>query len=192
MPQNLITVAEYKTYVGINSNTQDDAIALLVPKVSELVKNLCRRTFLDFVDEAKVQSFKTSVNNRILLEETPVLEVSSVEYSTDYGKTFTTLVEFQDYVVDKDLDSIELIASPYLNANRINSFKITYTAGYETLPSDLKLAVLDLVQYYLRNDAALHSKKAVGANSVQIEYITNTALPAHIRRVLDLHTSVYA
>jgi hypothetical protein len=73
----------------------------------------------------------------------------------------------------------------------VNGYKVVYTAGYETLPEDLKLAVLDLVTYYLKNDAAIHSAKAPGTNSVQIEYISTTNLPAHIKRVLDLYTMNY-
>ena len=49
----------------------------------------------------------------------------------------------------------------------------------------------DLINYYVRNDSAIHSQKAVGANAVQIEYITSTSLPAHIKRVLDQYTAYY-
>lgn len=191
MANDLITLAEYKTYAGINSTNQDTAIKNLIPQVSKLAKELCGRTFLDYVDEYKTQVFKGSVNNRILLNETPLLQVASVEFSEDYGKTYKTLTEFTEYVVDKENDAVELIAYPYVNYWKVNSFRVTYNAGYEEVPADLKLALADLVTYYLRNDSAIHSNKGIGANSVQIEYVTNTGLPAHIRRVLDQHTAFY-
>ena len=191
MAINLITAAEYKAYAGINSTNQDAALAILVPKVSDLIKNTCRRTFLDYVDEYKVDISKGSVNNRILLQETPILQVATVEFSDDYGKTYTELVEFEDFVVDVQADAVELIAYPYIDYKKVNAFKVTYTAGYTELPTDLKLAVFDLIQYYLRNDAAVHSGRSSGASTVQIEYIINNNLPAHIRRVLDLHTAFY-
>ena len=53
------------------------------------------------------------------------------------------------------------------------------------------MAVLDLVTYYRRHDAAIHSSKNPGSNTVQIEYISTTSLPAHIRRVLDLYKADY-
>ena len=189
MANDLITLAEYKTYAGISSTNQDTAIKNLIPQVSKLAKELCRRTFLDYVDDYKTEVVKGGVNNRILLHETPILQVASVEFSEDYGKTYTTLTEFEDYVVDQDADTVELIASQYANYWKVNAFKVTYNAGYEELPSDLKLALADLITYYLRNEPAIHSGKAVGANTVQIEYVTNTGLPAHIRRVLDQHTA---
>ena len=72
-------------------------------------------------------------------------------------------------------------------AKAINGYKVTYYAGYATIPEDLKIAVLDLVTYYLKNDGSVHSPKAPGTNSVQIEYITSTALPAHIARILNIY-----
>lgn len=190
MGLSLVTKAEYKAYAGITSTTQDALIDSLIIKVSAMVKKLCRRTFVDYVNDSKVQinngGFKT-----IILDEFPVLAVQSVEQSLDYGATYTTLVEYTDYALDTTDDTlvcVPLDAFPRLT----NGYKITYTAGYEELPDDLKLAVLDLITYYIRHDMAVQSNKAPGTNSVQIEYVTTTNLPAHIKRVLDQHTANYA
>jgi len=191
MANNLITLAEYKAYIGISSTNQDSVINTLIPQVSALVKNICRRTFLDFVTDFKVEISKGSPSNRILLYETPILQISTVEFSDDYGATYTALTEFTDFVVDTDSDVVEIIATPYVNYIKTNAFRITYNAGYDEVPSDLKLAVADLINYYIRNDSAVHSQKAVGANTVQIEYITTTNLPAHIKRVLDQYSAFY-
>ena len=190
MTPDLVTVAEYKAYAGISSTTQDIAIGIIIGKVSHLVKNICRRTFLDYVDEYKVDVFPGGTG-RLLLPETPVLNVARVEFSDNYGKDYVDLVEFEDYVVDQQQDAVEIIAYALREYRRVNAFRVTYTAGYDSIPEDLKLAVFDLVGYYIRNDAAIHSHKTIGANTVQIEYITNTSLPAHIKRVLDLHTAYY-
>lgn len=191
MANDLITLSEYKNYANISSTNQDASIKNLIPQVSNLVKLICRRTFNDFVDDYKVQIFKGGVNNRILLEETPVMQVASVEFSDNFGKTYSPLVEFDDYVVDVEASAIELLSYPYAEYFKTNAFRVSYTAGYEEIPVDLKLAVADLISYYIRNDSSIHSHKAIGSNTVQIEYITNTSLPAHIRRVLDLHTAYY-
>lgn len=190
MTPDLVTVAEYKAYAGISSTTQDTAIGIVIGKVSHLVKNICRRTFLDYVDEYKTDVFPGGTG-RLLLPETPILNVASVEFSDNYGKDYVELIEFEDYVVDQQQDAVEIIAYALREYRRVNAFRVTYTAGYESIPEDLKLAVFDLVGYYIRNDAAIHSHKTIGANTVQIEYITNTSLPAHIKRVLDLHTAYY-
>ena len=186
---DLVTLEEYKTYVGISSPNQDDSIQSIIPKVSQLVKTYCRRTFLDWVDETKTEVF--SGGDYLVLEEFPVLSVGGVEYSSDYGKTYTSLTEYDDWVLDVENQYIKPL-NPFNTFTRgINAYRVSYTAGYETLPGDLKLAVLDLITYYLKNDSAVHSAKAPGTNTVQIEYISTTNLPAHIKRVLDFYMSHY-
>lgn len=183
----LVTRSEYKNYVGITSPNSDATIDALIPKISEFVKTYCRRTFVDYVSDAKVETTNGGYGANIYLKEGPIIAVSSVDYSSDYGQTYTSLTEFVDYVVDIENDCITSLSSTGEFTKAINGYQITYTAGYETLPADLKLAIFDLITYYIKNDTAVHSPKAPGTNSVQIEYITSSALPAHIRRILDLY-----
>ena len=145
----LITKSEYKAYVGINSTNTDDLIDSLIPKVSSLVKTLCKRTFIDYVDSPKV------------------------EYSEGGSNT------------------IDLKEAPIIFPEATNGYRVTYIAGFLQVPEDLKLALFDLVTYYIKNDSSVHSNKAPGSNTVQIEYVINTGLPAHIRRVLDQYTMNY-
>lgn len=191
MGKNLITSAEFKAYAGISSTTQDAAINALIPKVSALVKSVCRTTFVDYLDDSLTETFKSSRNGILLLKELPVTTVSSVEFSEDYGLSYTTLVEFTDYVVDTETSQVELITVPYALYTKVNAFKVTYNAGYETLPEDLKLGIFDLMKYYLQHDVSVHSPKNIGSNTVQIEYINAAQIPAHIRRVLNLYSANY-
>lgn len=186
----LVTKAEYKAYAGITSTNQDVAIDILIPKVSNLVKTICRRTFIDYIDDPKVEYFEGGVSF-MPLSEYPILSVSSVEQSTDYGNTYTTLTQYTDYAFSKKSEQVVTISGEAF-PELVNGYRVTYTAGYEEIPEDLKLAVLDLIGYYIKNDMAIHSPKAPGTNSVQIEYVTTTNLPAHIKRVLDQYTANYA
>jgi len=187
MGANLITKAQYKTYAGITSTNQDAEIDLLIPRVSELVKTYCRRTFIDFYDEAKTETFEGGYGS-LILKESPVTQVISVQRSTDYGKTYTKLTKFDDWVQSGDF---VVSVNPRGFEPLVNGYKVSYFAGYETVPEDLQLAVLDLVTYYRKNDSAVHSTKAPGTNAVQIEYISTTSLPAHIKRVLDFYVADY-
>lgn len=191
MAKNLITVSEYKTYVGISSNNQDAIIETLITKVSELVKNICRRTFVDYIDDYKIDTSRGPVHNRIILNETPILQVAGVQFSEDYGNTYIDLIEFTDYVVDQDSDAIEIISYPYVEYSKVNAFKITYSAGYEVIPQDLKLAIMDIITYYMKNSSAVHSNRQTTPNTMQVEYISSTQFPAHIQRVLDLYKANY-
>ena len=210
----LVTRAEYKAYAGISSTTMDTAIDVLIPKVSELVKTICRRTFIDYVNDVKIE-YSEGGTRSIELVETPITQVISVEFSGDYGRSYDNLVEYEDYAVSKATNSIKPIGSafdlisfsnsninvgstpPYGSRNvpmfkeAINGYRVTYTGGYDSIPDDLKIAVLDLISYYMRNDSAVHSTKPINPNTMQIEYVSSTNLPAHIKRILDLYTVSY-
>jgi hypothetical protein len=184
MGANLITKAEYKAHVGITSTTDDAIIDSLIPKVSELVKSYCKQSFVDNIDEPLVEIFDGGVE--FSLSQFPLVGSPLVELSVDYGKTFTTLTEYTDYVV--------LTKSGYIKSTSalgftdyLNGYRVTYAAGYETLPLDLKMAVLDLVTFYRRNDSAIHSPKAPGTNTVQIEYSNKASFPGSISLVLDAY-----
>ena len=187
MATELVTLAEYKAYANITSPNQDAAIKNIIPKVSALAKNYCRRTFNDYVDESKVETF--TGGSYLLLSEYPVISISGVEQSSDYGKTYTTLTEFTDFVLDIEESTVKPLNSAKLFTPYINGYKVTYNAGYEEIPEDLKIAVMDLVTYYLKNDMAVKSQRDAGSNTVQIEYITKNTLPSHIARVFDLYVA---
>lgn len=188
MGANLITKAEYKAYADLKTPNHDAEIDALIPKVSEFVKTYCGRGFVDYVNDAKIDYFNGGYGH-LILKEWPVLAIQAVEYSADYGQTYTGISEFIDWVHD---DGYIVAIAPDGFKKQLRGYKVTYTAGYEALPEDLKLAIMDLVSYYRQNDAAVHSPKAPGTNSVQIEYISTTTLPAHIRRILDMYRSDYA
>lgn len=190
MGKNLVTKTEYKTYAGISSTNQDAEIDLLIPKVSELVKTYCRRTFIDGLDEMLVQKTNGGFD-KIILKESPVVQILSVEQSSDYGQTYTALTEFSDWVLDTEDNAVTSLSTQGF-VKLLNGYQVSYYAGYEAVPEDLKLAVLDLVTYYRKNDGSVHNNRTPGGGgSVQLEYIMNTNFPAHIKRVLDQYVADY-
>ena len=185
---NLITRAEYKAYANISSTNSDVEIDAIIPKVSQLVKTYCRRAFIDYIDEARTEVFDGGFGS-LLLKEGPVTQVISVQQSTDYGQTYVKLNKFIDWVQSGDY---VVAISPQGFMPLVNGYRVSYFAGYETVPEDLKLAVMDLITYYRKNDGSVHNNKSPGGGgSVQLEYIMNTNFPAHIKRILDLYVADY-
>ena len=185
---DLITLQEYKNYMGINGPTQDTEIGATIPKVSQLVKNYCRRTFVDYVDEDKVERF--SGGEFFLLSEFPVTQIVDVETSDDCGKTYVSMVEYETWAFDHEHETVVPIETDYF-AKKVNGYRVTYRGGYEVVPEDLKLAVLDLVTYYMKHEAAIHNTSILSGNSAQVQYITNPNFPTNIKRVLDLYVGNY-
>lgn len=203
---DLVTLNELKVYAGINSNTYDAQYTSLITKVSQFVRNMCNRTFIDWYTNPKTE-VQNGGSNYIYLYEAPIVQLVSFEISRDFGKTYTLATEFTDYVLDVEEDRIVAInnmnsldytlppfiatvqntpvspVSPYFRKHP-NGYRITYRAGYAAVPEDLKLAVMDLVLYYAKSDMAVKSPRSPGSNTTAIEYITTTNLPSHIRRVI--------
>jgi hypothetical protein len=186
---DLITKSEYKDYLGITTTNKDDEIELLIPKVSQLIKTYCRRTFIDHFDEEKIEYFDGGFN-RLLLKESPLVTVLKVSKSIDYGQTYTDLVKFTDWI--EDGDSVRGINDYKWFPEVIRGYKVNYFGGYEFVPEDLKLAALDLVEYYSKNNSAVHVNRDVTPNVTQIQYVASTNFPAHIKRVLDQYVADYA
>lgn len=186
MGKNLITRNEYKAYAGINGTAQDSIIDALIPRVSQLVKNYCRRTFVDYVDDARIDTFNGG-NPKFYLKEYPVISVVGVEYSSDYGQNYTDLVEYTDYVWNVEEDAIEYLPVDTDFPKLINGYRVSYYAGYEVIPDDLKLAVFDLLTYYMKSDSISHTTRTPSSSTMQLEYITSATFPVHIARVLNLY-----
>lgn len=185
---DLITLAEYKAYAGLNTPNQDTQISALIPGICQYVETYCNRKFKYYVDEPFTEVF-SGKNYPIQLKHHPIVQVLSVEESLDYGASYTGLDEFASWVLDKEEGTVVAPSGQF--ATGINRYAITYNYGFEVLPEDLKLAIFDLVKYYLRNDMAVHSNKAPGTSVVQLDYQTNASIPAHIRRILDLYRVDY-
>lgn len=181
---DLITLADYKIYAKIVSSEQDDRLNLLIPSVSKLIKNYCGRTFVDYAATATTE-YNSEGGFYIYTREQPIITVTSVESRSDPLSAYVTLTANIDYVVDLQLDYIYCLFSTEGFYTGPNATKITYKGGYTDVPEDLKLAVLDLVQFYMKGEAA--PRKSLNSNQISIEHVKSQDFPPHIKRVLELY-----
>jgi len=198
---NLITLDHYKTTEGIQSTKDDTRLELLINSVSQLVKTYCGNSIIDFYSTAVDGTYNNkkletiSINwasNIVQLTESPLVIVHSVVERDSLSSTYKTLTANEDYYVDLSTDSIYRTTSSGLAKNWENgpgSVKVEYNAGYASCPSDLKLAVVDLVTYYHKDEHK--ARQTIAGASIQNQGSTsqrnNVAFPDHIKRVLDLY-----
>lgn len=184
---NLITLAEYKEAEGISTPKEDLRLNHIIPSVSQLVKTYCGNSIIDYFSTSKVEEFSIDFSTNILqLTESPVNAVSSVEVRSDFESAYEAL-DSTEYYVNTSTDSVHRVRLNWPEG--FASVKITYTAGYSECPADLKLAVMDLVTYYLKDEHK--ERKTLAGASVQNQASSsqrnNVAFPDHIKRVLDLY-----
>ena len=190
---NLTTIADYKDAEGINNPKHDLRLETLVPAVSQLVKTYCGNSIIDFFSTNKEELFNINWDTYIVqLTESPVNALVSVSERPDQGSSYTLLNSGNnDFYLDKATDSVfRTNSTGFSNWKKgPGAVKIVYTAGYATTPSDLKLAVFDLITYYLQDEHK--ERKVLAGASIQNQATTsmrdNVAFPDHIKRVLDLY-----
>lgn len=187
MGLNLITLSEYKAHQGISSINSDVELNSLIVSVSEFVKNTCRRTFVDWVSEPKIEVFSGG-HQQLVLGESPIINILDVEKSEDYGQNWASMTQYSSWVLDEETGCIACTEPGGLFKKQINGYRVTYNAGYEVLPQDLKLAVIETVTYYLKYNGAVHNQISVSSTHPQMQYIALVNLPTNIRRILDLYT----
>tara|TARA_B100000497_G_scaffold59169_1_gene67362 strand:- start:1453 stop:2034 length:582 start_codon:yes stop_codon:yes gene_type:complete len=188
---DLVTLAEYKEAEGISSPKEDLRLATIVPAVSQLVKTYCSNSLIDYYSSNKVETFSMDWDTHIAqLTESPVNTIVSVEKRDSVSESYST-VPTTDYYLDKATDSVLYVTgSTYKNWPKgAGSIKVTYTAGYSACPADLKLAVFDLITYYLKDEHK--ERRTLAGASIQNAGSTSlrdsVAFPDHIKRVLDLY-----
>ena len=191
---DLVTLSDYKDAEGIGSPKEDLRISRIIPSVSELVKTYCANTFVDFVSSDKTEEFDIYWDTfAVQLTESPVISITSVQERSGYDQSYTTLTTgAYEFYLDKRTDSVIRTNESGARLNwkqGVGAVKVVYRAGYSSTPEDLKLAVFDLVTYYLKDEHK--ERRTLGGASIQNQSSTtqrdNVAFPDHIKRVLDLY-----
>jgi hypothetical protein len=192
---DLITVAQYKDAEGLRGEKDDDRLAVIVPQVSDLVKKYCGISFIDYYSTDKVETFSIDDNytTTIIVSESPLVTVDSVEERASYSGSYETLTTTDyEYYVDTESDAIirtNKEGNPIPFKRGVGAVKITYNAGYSATPEDLKLALFDLVNYYMKDEHK--ERRTLGGAQLQNQGTSgirdNSDFPDHIKRVLDLY-----
>jgi hypothetical protein len=190
---DLVTLIEYKAAEGINTPKNDEQLNKIIPSVSQLVKTYCANTFVDYYSTNKIDTINVDWDTHIVqLTESPVNTIVSVEERPNYGSSYLTLTTgAYEYYLDTITDSvIRTTNGTYKNWSRgPGAVRVTYTAGYASVPADLRLAVFDLITYYLKDEHK--ERRSIAGASIQNQASSsqrnNVAFPDHIKRVLDLY-----
>tara|TARA_B100001059_G_scaffold226925_1_gene256029 strand:+ start:1448 stop:2038 length:591 start_codon:yes stop_codon:yes gene_type:complete len=191
---DLITLQDYKTAEGITQPKDDARLNVLIPSVSQLVKTYCGNSFVDFHSSNKTETFDINWGTHVVqLTESPANTIVSVQERTSYNASYTTLTTTDhEFYLNTETDSVfrTLSSGGFKDwPQGVGAVKIVYTAGYSAVPSDLKLAVLDLITYYLKDEHK--QRQSIAGASIQNQgssgQSNNVGFPDHIKRVLDLY-----
>ena len=197
---DLVTLQQYKDFAGLQGVQNDARINTIIDQVSQLVKSYCSSTIIDYAATNKTEFFtvKDDLVDTIILEESPIIDVVSVEERTGQADAYVTLITENsnnsgkyEYVVNDDSDSITRTSDSGTKSwpKGPKSVKVVYKAGYVSTPDDLKLAVFDLIKYYLKDERKerMTIAGATVENQVSSSLSGNIGFPDHIKRILDMY-----
>ena len=197
---DLVTLQQYKDFSGLQGVQNDARLNVIIDNVSQLVKTYCGTTIIDYAGSDKTEYFNIADDyvDRIILSESPLISVSSVQERDDQASAYVTLITENsdssgkyEYVIDTDSDSIIRTNSTGTKywSKGIKSVKVVYRAGYTSTPEDLKLAVFDLIKYYMKDERKERMSIAGASveNPISTSLRNNIGFPDHIKRVLDMY-----
>jgi hypothetical protein len=188
----ILDLQTYKDFIGIKSDTKDTEYMRLIHAVNQYIPNYCNRNFTEYYSTAKVEYFDGTLCE-YYPEDFPIVSVTSLEYKSDEtsGVYDSSLTELSHFYVDTVNSRIVSTADQFIYTSYpINSMKLTYKAGYEVIPEELKLAAAHLVEYY--TEEGYVPRKSLAGASIDNVIIPDTSakLPPHIRIVLDHYRKV--
>ena len=128
----------------------------------------------------------TSGNNWAFTAERWTGECSNTSYTTQAtceaaGEYWTVS---RNYELDAENQEIMRMRLPFPSGTR--SVKLIYKGGYSSVPGDLRLAVYDLITYYLKKEAT-PAKSMPGSEikNVTKSQTLHSEFPPHIKRILE-------
>ena len=197
---NLVTLQQYKDFAGLQGVQTDSRLNTLIPQVTQVVKTYCGNSIVDYYSSAKTEYFDIadSLTSRVMLDESPLNAVTSVHEREDQAASYVALITENsdnsgkyEYIIDTRTDSIIRTNSTGTKnfPKGFKAVKVIYTAGYSATPEDLKLAVFDLIKYYLKDErkARMQIAGAMVENQSTSGISGNIGFPDHIKRILDFY-----
>ena len=152
-----VSVAEAKLYCKVQDTADDALFPVLITSARRMLE---KYTMTSFAQKTLHATWvETPKDNVIELPYGPIISVDKI-YRIDEEGTEEELVLNSDYYVMGDQDAIIKITSYWSSGMvYVNSIRVEYKAGYgnaatETLPQELKLAILKQVatDYELREN----------------------------------------
>lgn len=127
--------------------TLDDMVELFINAASQDIEDYCNRKFKS---QSHVEYHHGRHSNMILLDQFPVTSITELRIDAD--SVFTdpdTLIDSTSYALGDYKNTLILIDGSVFQKGYHN-IRVTYTAGFATIPSNLQMACLWFVMWYHR------------------------------------------
>jgi len=187
----IITVAEAKQYLpGLNasSSAEDTVIGVLVDAASTWIARYCGYPGkTPTVEDISYTRYLTPDDPEdLLLDVLPVVSITTIHDDPDRGYGAAHLVDSANYALldgDAGLVVTTETGTHSWSVGSKRAVKAVFTAGYATIPDDMKLACRMIVRasYDLRKRSGVVSETAAGGTQATFR---DEDVPQGVRRLL--------
>jgi hypothetical protein len=182
----LVILDDVKDVIGIDQaeSAHDEKLERMINAASWFCNNYTHRKLKS---RALTEYYNGDGTNTLLTNEYPITVLTSVydDLARAYGAD--TLIDSGDLVIVPDDLAYSIVYDGGAFLPGLRNLKVTYTAGYTTVPWDLQEAALELCAFYWDN----FENKLFGKMSVTLAdgsvHMETTKIPASVLRILDLY-----
>jgi len=165
----LIALDDVKESLGISDASKDNILTRYINYATDLIEKYCNnRRFKEttYTDE-EVNGSGTHYLN---LKHFPVTSITKLEYrtSSDYSASDFDQVDTSDYILESSDSGMIYFPRGFVRGTR--NYRVTYIAGYATIPHDLEEACGQLVSYLYKNAGKTEGIKSETLGRYSVTY----------------------
>ena len=142
---DLVTLDEVKDFYGKVGSTSkdDDLLEDIITRISNVIesyinKNILSRSYTEYYDGLGVSTLFT--------KQYPIISVDSIHEDTTWVWGSDSTVGEDDYRIHNDKNHVVFLTTL---GNGKQNIKIIYTAGYATVPNDIKqVCITEVIRVY--------------------------------------------
>lgn len=164
----LTTVADVKELLDIPSSdtSKDNLIIRKINQATIMIERYTGRRFAltTYTDE----EYNSTGTDQLVLRQRPIVSISSISSrDTSLNEADWDALDTEIFFQDNDSGIVRLLFSTF---GRWNRYKVTYSAGYTTIPEDIAEAAAMLAAYLLENGTSGTAVKSKSEGQRRIEY----------------------
>jgi len=180
----LTSVSNVKSFLDISNTSDDTLIQNIIYRVTDQIQSYCRR---DFFSTEYTEYYDGDGSKTLIVNQFPITAIDSIYDDIDYQWGSDDEISSDDIIFNANSNDsksgIINLDTDYFSIGKQN-IKITYTAGYSTIPYDIEKAaiLLSAIEYF--TGKTFMNANSEGGNSNPEDLKTNAF------DILDLYMRV--
>lgn len=160
----ILTALELRTnYINLDDDTQDDLLDVWISWASERIQTYCNTTFESRLYQDII--FSGDGKDRLTFTNQKVFSITSLYERADAFSSWW-VISTEDYVLISE-NGVDYVLAKNGFTKGVGNYKITFTAGYDVIPSVVKRVCAEMVKELKGESEKLDGSGRLGQSSIQ-------------------------